>query len=129
MKQEEVMRQNTVAGKKKIFEKQDFQVLIAQQISMFLAKFEGLLSDSKTKTCVRIRLYQLIATFLELDDEAISNAFSELPELINYIIEDYNRYERNSTMLLMLNRVLTAITHQTTCKQLVHRLYIDGGLL
>jgi hypothetical protein len=77
---------------------------------MFVAKFEGLLSNPETKTCVRIRLYQLIATFIELDDEVISTAFSELPNLIQYIIQDYNRYERNSTMLLMLNRVLKAIT-------------------
>lgn len=110
MKQEEVMRQNTVAGKKKIFDKQDLQVLIAQQISMFVAKFEGLLSKPETKTCVRMRLYQLIATFIELDDAVISTAFSELSGLLQYIIQDYDRYERNSTMLLMLNRVLKAIT-------------------
>ena len=110
MKQEETMRQNTVAGKKRIFDKRDLQVLISQQISMFVAKFEGLLSNPETKTCVRIRLFQLIATFIELDDEVISTAFSELPNLIQYIIQDYNRYERNSTMLLMLNRVLKAIT-------------------
>jgi hypothetical protein len=36
---------------------------------MFVAKFEGLLSNPETKTCVRIRLFQLIATFIELDDE------------------------------------------------------------
>lgn len=70
-----------------------------------------------------------MATFLELDDQVISSSFSELPDLIHYLIEDYNRYERNSTMLLILNRVLKAITRQTTSKELVHQLYIEGGLL
>jgi len=32
-------------------------------------------------------------------------------------------------MLLMLNRVLKAITWQTNCKALVQQLYLDGGLL
>jgi len=53
---------------------------------MFVAKFEGLLSKPETKTCVRIRLYQLISTFIELNDAVILTAFSELSDLVKYII-------------------------------------------
>jgi hypothetical protein len=49
---------------------------------MFVQKFEVLLSDPDTKTSVRIRLYQLIAIFLELDYSVISEALSELPDLM-----------------------------------------------
>jgi len=52
----------------------------------------------------------LIATFLELDYSVISESLAELPDLMRYIVEDYERYDTNSIMLLTLNRLLKAIT-------------------
>ena len=85
MKQEELMKQALMQGAKKIYSKSsDVSPLLAQQIVSFMGKFEGILKVSGLKLLIRVKLYELLHTLIQIDNEIINKGISErgIPDLV-----------------------------------------------
>ena len=58
------MKQSIVADKQPIYNKSEFQFLMAQQITTIFGSLVDLLENPTTQVLIRIKLYEMIAIFV-----------------------------------------------------------------
>ena len=129
MKQHAKNKQELLENKTRIYAKDEFDDIVVRQIATVVFRFEMILSNADTQTLIRVKLYELLSTFLKLDQQPINEAFADQESLLSCIINDFDRFENNSVMLSILSRVVEDITLQGSCDLLTHQLYIDQDLL
>lgn len=77
---------------------------------MVLFRFEMILGNAQTSTMVRIKLYELLSTFIRLEQAKINTALAEQKHLMSCILSDFNRFQNNSIMLTVLSQLVKNIT-------------------
>jgi hypothetical protein len=75
MKQEQLARDALLNGRERIFQKDEFDMLCAQQLSTIMPDFAAILDSSYCAT--KIQLYELLLTLLQLDNPIIIEAFEQ----------------------------------------------------
>ena len=70
MRQEEIMKENVFKGAEKIYSKDDInsQYMLVDQITNIMIKFENLMKIPETKTIIKVKLYELLATLINIDN-------------------------------------------------------------
>eukprot|EP00347_Sterkiella_histriomuscorum_P003094 403365611 len=129
MKQEQNLKNALMLGAKKIYDKQaDLNALIAQQIVSFFGKFQGLFQLQHLKLLNRVKLYELLQIMVLLDNEHINKGLID-KSFTDIIMEDYERYDRNSNLLSAINQVIIAISSQNQNQELKQKLFRDSQML
>lgn len=90
--------------------------------------FEELLGENETQTPVRIKLYELLTVLVELDDDMINDALTQTG-LLALAIADFEKFDTNSNMLLVLAKLFTRVTCSVNCPELANMLYLEHNLL
>lgn len=70
----------------------------------------------------RIRFYELLETFVALDNLIVNIAIKDC-RFCEFIMNDYERFDNNSAMLCQLNHVIIAMTKQSSCFDMKTRLF------
>lgn len=65
--------------------------------------FEPLLEDYSQTLQVRLALYKLLNTFIDLNYSMITEAIAEIPSFVTRMVIDYEKFDNNSIMLYCLN--------------------------
>ena len=69
-----------------------------------------ILSNADTQTLMRVKLYELLLIFIRMDYEQINKALAEQEILLACIINDFDRYDNNSSVLTILAEIVEVIT-------------------
>ena len=70
------MKEAVLAGAKRIYEHNDVDTILAQQIVCFLNRFEGLYQNP-LQLVVRVKLYELLETLILLDNDIINQGIKD----------------------------------------------------
>ena len=102
------MKQALLQGARRIFDRNsslDLNILLTQQIASFFGKFESLFKlENGLKLLNRVKLYELLHVMVLLDNPIINEGLAQRG-FAEQIMEDYERFDRNSSMLIALNKV------------------------
>lgn len=66
-----------LSNKKRIYEKDEINDLILNQIITVLFRFEMILSSADTSTIIRVKLYELLSILIRLDYKEINEALAK----------------------------------------------------
>lgn len=66
-----------LSNKKRIYEKDEINDLILNQIITVLFRFEMILSNADTSTIIRVKLYELLSILIRLDYKEINEALAK----------------------------------------------------
>jgi hypothetical protein len=102
IKQEDMAKKNLLQTKKRIYKKTDLSTMLAQQILTVLFRFEVILATVDTPIMIRIKLYELLSVLIRLDHKLINTALSEQEQLVECLVNDFDRFECNSNILGIL---------------------------
>jgi hypothetical protein len=69
-----------------------------------------ILGNADTSTLIRVKLYELLSTFLKLDQQPINDALADQENLVSCIVNDFDSFENNSIVLSILSQVVEDIT-------------------
>ena len=59
---------------------------------------------------MRLTLYKLLNTFIELDYSMITESIAMMPSFVARMVTDYEKFDNNSVMLNTLNLTFKSIT-------------------
>lgn len=129
MKQEENLKNALLQGARRIFDRNsstDLNILLTQQIASFFSKFESLFKlEGGLKVLNRVKLYELLQVMVLLDNQIINEGLAQRG-FAEQIMEDYEKFDNNSNMLIALNKVILAISCANTSSELKTRLFKDS---
>jgi hypothetical protein len=95
---------------KRIYEKDEINDLILNQVITVLFRFEMILSNADTSTIIRVKLYELLSILIRLDYKEINEALAKQEILLACIINDFDRFDNNSNVLSILVEIVEDIT-------------------
>ena len=105
-------------------------MLIVQQITTILFRFEMLLAQEETSTITRIKIYELLTMMLRLECRDIDLEIATNQKVIlQYLISDIQRFDSNSNVLSVLFSLVEVISTQSSEPQLTVALYQEFNLL
>ena len=61
----------------RIFTKKELPKITVEQIVTVIYRFEMILGNADTSTMIRVKLYELLSTFIRLDQKEINTALAE----------------------------------------------------
>jgi len=67
MKQQAKDKQHLLETKTRIYPKIEFDEIVVWQISTVVFRFQMILGNADTSTFIRVKLYELLSTFIKLD--------------------------------------------------------------
>jgi len=67
MKQQAKDKQHLLETKTRIHPKIEFDEIVVWQISTVVFRFQMILGNADTSTLIRVKLYELLSTFIKLD--------------------------------------------------------------
>lgn len=82
-------------------------------LSNSIDNLEDLICQPIIPTLIKSTLYELLAGLLSMKEPSILKNIHK-SKLLNYVIIDYNKYEGNSNMLILLNKVVVLVLR---CKE------------
>ena len=116
--------------KERIYRSLDLERLIVEQITTILFRFDMLLAQRETSTITRIKIYELLAMMLRLQNRDINLEIARNQKVIlQYLVSDIERFDSNSNVLSVLFNLVEVITTQGAEPQLTMVLYQDFKLL
>ena len=90
-------------------------MLIVQQITTILFRFEMLLAQEETSTITRIKIYELLTMMLRLECRDIDLEIATNQKVIlQYLISDIQRFDSNSNVLSVLFSLVEVISTQSS---------------
>ena len=113
MKQEEQMKERILAGATRIYQQDEVNPLLTQQIVTVLPRYEQMFTThmnmSGLQVSTRVKLYELLETLVQLDNLIVNIALKD-KSFSDFIMQDYETFDSNSQVLAQLNRCILAMT-------------------
>ena len=72
--------------------------------------FEPLLEEDNQPVQVKLALYKLLNTFIDLNYAMITEAIAQMPSFVSTMVADYEKFDSNSVMLFTLNQLFISIS-------------------
>lgn len=110
IKEQGEIKRNVLESKSRIFPINSFDALCVDQIVTILYRLDLILIDPDTSTLIRVKLYELLSTFVKLDKQTINDALASEEHLLACVINDFERYENNSVVLKILAKLVEELT-------------------
>ena len=108
MQQNELAKAALIQGKERLYEKGGIDQLSSCLISLEILNFENLFCQPIIPTILRAKLYDLLIALIQLGETQIIQGIHQ-SKILNYILIDYDKYENNSNLLILINKLVTVI--------------------
>jgi len=72
--------------------------------------FEPLLEEDNQPVQVKLALYKLLNTFIDLNYAMITEAIAQMTSFVSTMVADYEKFDSNSVMLFTLNQLFISIS-------------------
>ena len=102
--------------------------MISALISEEIENLENLICQPILPTIIKAKLYELLSALIQLDDVSICEQIYS-SKILAYIIIDYNRYENNSNILILLNGAVKSMVMSASHKQLCTKMLFESKLI
>ena len=102
MQQAEKAKAALIEGKQRIFDVKSIDPMVSALIAEEIENLENLICQPILPTIIKAKLYELLSALIQLDDALICE-YIHSSKILAYVIIDYNRYENNSNILILLN--------------------------
>ena len=111
LEKENQIKQQMMHDKERIYRSLDLERLIVEQITTILFRFDMLLAQRETSTITRIKIYELLAMMLRLQNRDINLEIARNQKVIlQYLVNDIERFDSNSNVLSVLFNLVEVIT-------------------
>jgi hypothetical protein len=93
-----------------------------------IENFESVLCQPIIPTMVKVKLYELLSALIQMDNSAIlTNIYKS--KILNFIIIDYDKFENNSNLLILLNSTVKSILTSRSESHLADKLLFDLNMI
>ena len=117
-----------IEGKGRIFEKGPLDPLVATLLSEEIPNLENLICQPTITTIIKAKLYEMLSAMIQIGDQQICEKIHE-SKILNFLIQDYTRYEDNSNILILLNGVVKSIITNKSGVAMADKLILELKLV
>lgn len=128
LQQAERAKAELIKDKTRIYQKDQIDQIVVFLFANEIENFESVLCQPIIPTMVKVKLYELLSALIQMDDSAIlTNIYKS--KILNFIIIDYDKFENNSNLLILLNSTVKSILTSRSESHLADKLLFDLNMI
>ena len=128
LQQAERAKAALIGDKGRIYQKGKLCPIVSSLIGVSIVNFESLICQPILPTMIKAKLYELLSAFIQVEQPIILMKILA-SKVLNYLIIDFDKYENNSNILLLLSNVIKSIMSMKTNPKLGEKVLFDLKLI